>query len=76
MSIARTPLILCLLFGLFNLPGCKRAGIPEGVYKPEEENQIWFNLNGRKAKIDAIKSHNNLLIFCFTVEHNNSTGGV
>jgi hypothetical protein len=76
MGIAKIFLILCLLFGLFNLSGCKSKEIPEGVYKPEEQNQIWFTLNGRKAKIDAIKPYNKRLIFYFTVEHNNSTNKV
>jgi hypothetical protein len=76
MKIAKILLILCLLFGLSSISGCKREEIPEGIYKPEEEKQGWFTLNGRKAKIDAIKPDNKRLIFYFTVEHNNSTNKV
>jgi hypothetical protein len=58
----------------FPLSGCQKDTIPEGIYRTDIEEgsyeETWFTVNGRKAKIDEIKSNNDLIIVCLSVEHN------
>jgi hypothetical protein len=55
------------------LLGCKEKNIPEGTYRPTDPYRILFKVNGREIQIDEIKVNNDFLVFCLTVEQNDST---
>jgi hypothetical protein len=74
MKILKGLLVLAISFSALGITGCqKNTSIPEGVYKPTDPYKILLKVNGREIQIDEIKVNNDLLVFCLTVEQNDST---
>jgi len=74
VKILKSLTILAITFSALLMTSCqKNTLIPEGAYKPTDPYKIPLKVNSRETQIDEIKVNNDLLVFCLTVEQNDST---